>query len=462
MASLVLRDYQLDIRQRGAALARAEVTAGRRHFGLAIQMATGAGKTATALSFGLDHLERSPDNLVLWFAHRDELVEQPVAKLRSFGIDPAVIRAGEQPRPGARFYVASIQTALARGLASLPRPSMVVYDEARHYVAPRWGEIARAIGEKAVRLLLDATPVGDLRALAQHMIQGPTVSSLVTASHLVQPVHYGPEEETDVLWCHPVTAYQRHLAPDRAIVFCPNVAQAQRWAADALERDIAAAVVHGNLATAERRRILADYQRGAIDVLFNAQLLCEGADLPSTAGIIFARGVSSEGTWVQIGGRALRPSPGKSIAKIVDLYGLTWRYGWLDDERAWGLDGDGPVRGVSLPAVVCCSKCLAWGPPSARCPGCGATTPPPKPPRIANKTLAELKKEKQDRRPRRGPEWALWCEIVAEARAAEERGRPWKPQAASMRYRAKTGNWPRWRVDHVPRQEGSEEREIAA
>ena len=142
--TLTLRPYQRAMLAEG----RATYTPGGPPISVLFQLPTGGGKTALGLATNLSHIAKDPANRIGWFAHRDELVEQPLAKLRAWGAPVCALRPGERQDESARIVVASIQTVLARGLDILPRFSMVVFDEARHYAsAPQWSEIAAAVSK---------------------------------------------------------------------------------------------------------------------------------------------------------------------------------------------------------------------------------------------------------------------------------------------------------------------------
>jgi superfamily II DNA or RNA helicase len=377
-----LRAYQTDVIERAAPLAPA---------GVLVQLPTGSGKTRIGQEIALRHLARG-GRRVLWLAHRDELVEQPASKLRAMGTPVATVRPGAAPVGDAPVVIASVQTLVARGPSAAPPATLVIYDEARHVGdAPRWSEVARAVGEGRPRVGLDATPQGDLRGLFAAIVQGPSVRALIDEGHLVQPVHLAPSTMVDQLAAHPVDAWERLLAPDRALVFCRDVAHARATAREANERGARAAAVHGETPTRERRAAIEAYARGEIELLVGVNVFVDGFDAPATRAIIVARGVSNESTWVQIGGRGLRTAPGKTSCKIVDLLGLTHRFGLLDEPREWSIDGRPARRTSALPSVTRCPSCLAWGPPSSRCVGCGRETPPAPPPKVRARDLQEVR-----------------------------------------------------------------------
>lgn len=433
-----LRAYQRAMLEQGR---RAPLRAHRA--ALLFQLATGGGKTRIGLEVGLGHNALAPTNRTLWLAHRDELVQQPIDKLREYGVEAAAIRPGAPPVGDARFVVASVQTILARGLDILPRCTLVIPDEARHYCSgEQWSEIALAIATGRHVVGLDATPKGDLTPLFAHCIPGPSVADLTAAGYLAPAIHIGPTEERDTLADLPVPAYLRHVAPHRAIVFCRDVAHANHTTAQFKAAGIRAACVEGKTGTRDRRASLDAYGRGEIDVLVNVFCLTEGFDSPATVGIMVWRKVGDEETWIQMGGRGLRTYPGKDRCKIVDPYGLTWRLGLMEEARPWGIEGRGLPSRSALPPCVTCPNCLALSPPSRICPGCGRMAPPRPPPKVSK---AEMKAIRQDRLARTGTDWDRWCRLVWEGRA-----KGWKPQAAGWIFMQEFGRPPKWRQDHVP------------
>lgn len=439
MGALQLREYQRAMLEQG----RATYTPNGPPLSVLFQLPTGGGKTALGLASNLSHIAKDPANRVGWFAHRDELVQQPLDKLRGWGAPVTALRPGERQDDSARIMVCSIQTVLARGLDSLPRFSMVVFDEARHYAsAPQWSEIAAAVSKGRHTIGLDATPSGPLHLLFRHIVQGPSVADLTRDGHLCPAVHIGPEREQDGMASTPLDAYLEHIAPHRAIVFCRDVSHAMATTRAFQAAGVRAECVEGKTGTKKRRAHLDAYLRGEVDVLVNIFCLVEGADLPATAGIIIARNVGEEETWIQIGGRGLRPYPGKSRCLLLDLYGQTARLGLMSELRPWSLDGKGlPSRPVDLPACVKCPGCHALAPPLGKCPGCGRIAPPRPPPKL---TKAEMKVLAQDRLARSGSEWDYFQSLVWESRA-----KGWKPQAVGFIFMQQYGRRPRWRLDHV-------------
>lgn len=142
-----LRQYQKDALD---AIAR-ELAAGRNR--LLIQMATGLGKTALAASVLRDApllswLERFPerDRRVLFFAHRDELIDQSADTFQR--LNPGLMVSIEQgPRRANRYsdvVIASVQTLAASKYRRLHdliryRPFRLVFcDEAHRAASPSY------------------------------------------------------------------------------------------------------------------------------------------------------------------------------------------------------------------------------------------------------------------------------------------------------------------------------------
>lgn len=104
------------------------------------------------------------------------------------------------------------------------------------------------------------------------------------------------------------------LARDRpTVAFMPLVRSAYALSAAFGEADIEARVIHGDMPVDTRRRVLADYERGSIQVLVNAMVLTEGWDSPRTKCVIVGRPTKSRPLFVQMAGRGLRPVPGVPV-----------------------------------------------------------------------------------------------------------------------------------------------------
>ncbi len=404
---------------------------------------TGAGKTLLAMRIALGAVARR--RRALWLAPRTELVEQPARRLWEYGLRDGVrviSGGGVSGSPDAAITIASIQTLVARGYT--PEADVVILDEARHYAAAEWSKIAGAY-RTSVRVGLDATPVRadgtTLRDLFDELVTVATVRELIDGGYLVPCVVRAPARQQPHLAEDPIVAYQRHTPGTRAVLFAPNRAASKRWAAAACEQGIPAEHVDGTTNDDVRRSALRRLGTGELRMLCNVALFAEGVDVPELETVIVARGVSTEATWIQMLGRALRPAEGKARATCLDLHGHVHRWGLVDEERTFSLDGVAIRRVEALPSAVQCRACLCWGAGGRPCAGCGAELPPPLPPKVSQRELREIR---QANAPRQGADWDLWVELV---QTMQDRG--YKPQWAPLQFKAKTGRYPIWSLKQV-------------
>lgn len=110
-----------------------------------------------------------------------------------------------------------------------------------------------------------------------------------------------------------------HLTGRPTLAFMPNVEMSRTFVSLLKREGIAAAHIDGETPKDERRKILADYTAGKLQVISNFGVLTEGFDAPKTAAILMGRPTRSPTLFTQIIGRGLRPYPGKSDCIIVDL-----------------------------------------------------------------------------------------------------------------------------------------------
>jgi DNA repair protein RadD len=121
--------------------------------------------------------------------------------------------------------------------------------------------------------------------------------------------------------------------------------------------------------------LLAGLARSEIKIISNCALIAEGLDIPSVDGVIPLRPTKSLALYLQQIGRALRPSPGKARAVILDHAGNVFRHGLPDLEHPWSLDGRPKKKGKAL--IRRCPECGALIPiASHECSHCGADLRP--------------------------------------------------------------------------------------
>lgn len=441
-----LRTYQ-ELGLREVTDAAIELARSKRGYGILAVAPTGAGKTRMGLELCLRAIAKR--GRALWIAPRNELVEQPVKRLRSFGQNVRALYDGrDDGDPGAELVVASIQTLVARDMT--PPAEVVILDEARHYVASEWGRIAGHY-QDVVRVGLDATPsradgrpLGDL---FDRIVPISSVAELTELGHLVPARIIGPRESTKVLSCSPVDAWFEDAAGKRSLVFMASIAEAEMVAADFRAEDVPAIALSAKSSLDERREALDRMRRGELLVIVNCLLFTEGLDLPELESIIIARGVSHPSTWIQIGGRGLRPSPhtGKTCCIISDLRGHFHKrdFGPLDDPRRWSLEGKPIATEEGLSSPRQCEMCHGWF-RGRVCAACGHVNAP-------LQEAAEVKVKPRERVELTAipsvpvkERFAFYSELVRQARA-----RGYKMGWVSHRYKARFKRWPGFSPDDV-------------
>lgn len=442
-----LRPYQArgvaDLRSAARELARR-----RKGYGLLAVAPTGAGKTRIALEVATSAIGKG--QRVLWLAPRNELVEQPVRRLRATGWDDvcAIYDGRVEGQPTAPITVASIQTLVARDLT--PPASVVVFDEARHYVADEWGRIAGAYSD-VCRIGLDATPArADGKAMGELFDRIVPISSIAELTELgfLVPSRVVCPDEYGQLCDDPVPFWQRWAPGTRTLVFCPSQKEARKQAELFREAGVAAESVDASSTVDERRAALDRVRSGETTVLVNCMLYTEGLDLVELETIQIARGVGHPSTWIQIGGRGLRPSPhtGKTHCTILDMRGHFWRpqFGPLDAPRVYCLEGKPMTLQKGLPQCTMCPDCHGWYPGGTMCPLCGVETPAPPPPKVSKR---EAREQFYARQRRNGPKWETFRKYVADAMAKGHSKR-----APAMRFKARYGHFPRFRFQDAERE----------
>jgi DNA repair protein RadD len=155
---------------------------------------TGSGKTLIASEV----IRRSENSLVLFLAHRRELIHQCQAKLHNFGIDAGLILAGEPRDTMRRVQVASVQTLASRCLRrgeELPPAQLVIVDEAHHCPAATYQRIleqypnAKLVGLTATPCRRDGRGLG---GIFKELVECPQIGELIHLGHLVGTKVYAP------------------------------------------------------------------------------------------------------------------------------------------------------------------------------------------------------------------------------------------------------------------------------
>ena len=316
--------------------------------------ATGAGKTQIFLSLLADELDRNPTARALVIAHRQELIDQPIERMRQMRPDWLTAGTSDRPRMGImmgahnaadrQLTIATVQTLASdkrrqQLLAAGPIDYLVV-DECHHATANTymalWNQL-RAANPAMRHLGVTATPQradGEgLVKVYQAVAHKITIADLVKQGYLVQPRWLGISTGISIEGVHSrsgdyvaselaqkfdtdsgraiiVAAYQKYASERRAIAFTASVAGAHDLAAAFVRAGISARAVDGTTPKDIRASIMADFRAGKFQILTNCQVATEGFDAPGTSCVLMCRPTKSDSLYIQCMGRGLRPALG--------------------------------------------------------------------------------------------------------------------------------------------------------
>jgi len=289
-------------------------------------------------------LSLRPGDVTLVIAHRDELIDQIVDKMRVenpealIGVEKAERRASDE----CNVVVATVQTLADKRLDEFikrfyRRISLFVIDEAHHAAAPTYRAIVdavRAQRPEAMVLGFTATPNrGDgvrLVDVFEKIVYTMDARKAIDAGYLVPVKSYAVATGTNLdeiasrggdfvigqlaaavntvdRNARIVAAYKQHTPGLKTLVFTASVEHARDVAEEFAANGVRAEWASGETPRDERERIVREFRGDGIDVLVNCGLYLEGFDVPSVQVILNARPTKSTTLYTQITGRALRP-----------------------------------------------------------------------------------------------------------------------------------------------------------
>lgn len=351
------RKYQQDVIEGALSLWRGGL---RR---IAAVMATGAGKTVVFSL--LAKLSRTAGLPVLVIAHRTELIDQAIDKLRQVDPEARVGRLqGKVKQFQAEIVVGSVQTCstpTTLALLKTRRWGLMIIDECHHSPASTYLRVLRELGayDDGGPLVLGVTAtLGRSDGLALGQVFEDVVTPRVGLVDLIRsdPPYLVPPRGIRVRIAgldldrirrvagdfnsgslgaamteamapqKIVEAWTEHAKGRPTIAFLPTVAFSVEQADAFRAAGFTAVHLDGTTAAGDRADAIDAFRAGTIDVLCNVGLFQEGTDLPMCSCVILGAPTSSTGRYQQQVGRGLRLHPGKSDCIILDVTGVTKRH----------------------------------------------------------------------------------------------------------------------------------------
>lgn len=341
-----------------------------------VGLPTGTGKTVI-----FSDLVKRRGGTALILAHRDELLQQAAAKLRTVAPELAMslgfVQAGLND-VGAPIVIASVQTlARQRRLQQLPRHyDTVVIDEAHHATAESYRRILEHLDESPLIAGFTATPEradnDRLEDVFSELVYARSIEEMIRAGYLCdlkgkrvevdeldlgavkssrgdyQAADLGRALERADADLVAVEAYLEHAAErERTISFHPTVRLAHNTAEAFRQAGVAAAAIDGEMDREERRRRLEAFSAGELRVLTNVDVLTEGYDEPAIDCVLLAAPTKSRIRYVQRVGRGTRIHPGKSDCLVLDLVGTTEELKLQSLPALFGLEAE-PEEGETV------------------------------------------------------------------------------------------------------------------
>jgi len=372
-----LREYQKNIIQETRAFMQAGVK------NVLIQSPTGSGKTVLTA-----HMLKtaSSKGLTSWFiCHRRELIKQSILAFSDTGVNHGIISSGWADNKNLPIQIASIQT-LIRRYKNYKKPNLIVWDECAHCASKTWAKIHKE-NPQAYHIGLTATPQrldgAGLKDYFQVIVPGLSIQELTEQGYLAKYKLFAPSKvntskihtrmgdfvksEIESLIDKPtitgdaIKHYKKLCMGKRALVFCASIKHSEHVVDNFVNAGIKACHLDGESQKGYRDLMLDKFRKGEIQVISNVDLFGEGFDLPTLEAVIMLRPTQSLSLFLQQCGRALRPSPGKEYAIILDHAGNTERHGLPDEDREWTLEGNKGNKQSSEKQVKVktCPKCYA-------------------------------------------------------------------------------------------------------
>lgn len=398
MQAPILRPYQERDLQRVRDLFRT-------HQSVIRQLPTGGGK-GTEAAYLTYHATKNGKRVLFIVDRRALVLDFSENRLDRLGVPHGIIM-GNHPKRNAwlNTHVASIDT-LARRLEQLPKADLILVDECRFSMSPKWQAVLSRYPASTKILGFDATPVAPggkgLGDRYQAMVQGPSVRELINEGFLKDGRIYTPSDQnksglkmkgddftpaslesvcaTKQMVGNTVDEYKNRCPDRKALFFGVH----QKHAFEEAEAFRCAGInwaymdantPQGDIHTPHTRKwITHNYEHGDLRGISSVAVLQYGVDFPICSCVILGRAVGSMPLLRQIIGRAVRPHPSVKDFVVHDHWGSCRDLNVaFDDDVEWNLDGTTKKiterDTISMSTCKRCRQNFRTGPKV--CPYCG-------------------------------------------------------------------------------------------
>jgi superfamily II DNA or RNA helicase len=311
---------------------------------------TGTGKTICFSEVIRRQNARGGRSLVL--AHRQELLDQASDKIkRTTGLDSAVEKA-ESHSAGTMLpvTVGSVQTLSRDTRLSEYSPeafNVIIIDEAHHAISESYQKVLKYFHANV--LGVTATPDrGDMRNLGEYFeslayeyslpqairegylspIKAQTIPlNIDLTSVKIQQGDFSAGDLGNAIepYLDQIADVIRDRYPDKkTVAFLPLVDTSKKFCEILQSKGVQAWEVNGS--SADREKILKEFERAKRGVVCNAMLLTEGWDCPSVDCVVVLRPTKIRSLYAQMIGRGTRLCEGKDHLLILDFLWHTTRH----------------------------------------------------------------------------------------------------------------------------------------
>jgi superfamily II DNA or RNA helicase len=316
------------------------------HRAVAAVMATGGGKTPTAIA-----IMQGLPGPALVLAHRGELLEQAREKMAAFGVEPELEKANARASLAAPVVLGSVQSLRNGRLERFPVDhfKFIWIDECHHTPAVSYRNVlarspsAKVFGCTATLDRLDGEGYEEIfekvsfeKSLSELIREGWLSRIMVRALPVTIDLRGVRRTAGDFNMADLGAAIGQELEKaadqivknvadrNKVLAFTPTINEARILAELCAARGVAAEYVSGGCSDREEK--ITRFKDGDTKLLANCMVLTEGFDCPAIDTIVLLRPTQSRALLCQQIGRVTRLWPGKEFGLILDFFWLTTRH----------------------------------------------------------------------------------------------------------------------------------------